>query len=174
MALEFIGGNIGGGATIAGQVALDVTENDSSARFHLGACVLMWDTTLSCVQEFRYARGVAAVTVGDAVILKCGDNAGILLDDSVSGAEIASVIGWAMAAVVAAEYGWFHISGRVTANVAASFAANNLIWTTTTAGTVDDSGDGHVLGARSESAIGTPASGQAYIDVDHANAAVDI
>ena len=169
MALEYIGSKIGGGATIAGQVALDMTENDSSARFHLGSCVYMWDTTLSCVQEYIYARGVAGVVVTDAMIIKCGDNAGVLLDDDAgAGGEWASLVGFAMAAIVAAEYGWFHICGRATANVLASFADNQLIYATTTAGTVDDAaGGGQLLNARSAGAIGTPDAGSAYIDIHY-------
>lgn len=144
----------------------DPTQNHSSRLFQLGTRVRAYDETNTAWGEFIYARGVASVTAGDACILKHGDNACILLDDGVAGAEIGALVGFALAAVVAAQYGWFQIWGRATANVAASFAANGLIYATTTAGTVDDAaGGGQLLNARSESAIGTPAAGQAYIDI---------
>lgn len=152
--------------------AFDVTQNDSSQLFPIGMRVKVWDTSLECWGEVAYHRGVASNTAGDANILSMGDEASILLDDGVAGAEIAGLIGWALAAIVASEYGWFHIWGRVTANVAADFADNGLIYATTTAGTVDDAaGGGQVLNARSAGAIGTPDTGQAYIDAFYASIA---
>ena len=75
------------------------------------------------------------------------------------------LIGFAMGATVANTYGWFQVWGRAEANVAASFAANNVCHSTTLAGTIDDSGDGQILNCRSETAIDTPATGTAYVDI---------
>ena len=164
MALKALSGFVPGvdGATNA---AFDVTQVDSSRLFPIGMEVPVYDTVNFCWGKVRYHRGVASVTAGDACIVSFADEAAILVDDGVAGAEI-GLIGFALAAIVAASYGWFHVCGRAAANVAAGFADNGLIYATTTAGTVDDAaGGGQVLGARSAGAIDTPATGQAYIDI---------
>lgn len=170
MAFQPITDHIPGGTVQGSNGQLDadftVTDVHSTAQFVLGHRVRAYDTTTLCWAEFVYAKGVATVTAGDAYIIKHGDNACILVDDGTAGAEIGGLVGFAMAAIVASSYGWFQVWGRATANVAASFAANGLIYATTTAGTVDDAaGGGQILKARSESAIGTPAASQAYIDI---------
>jgi len=170
MALEVVAGFVPGGNTVDNTNFVtrlfDVTEIHTAQQFDIGTCVECRDTTVGSRAIFAYHRGVAAVTVGDAVILKHTDDAAILLDDGVAGAEIGGLVGFAMAAVVAANYGWFQVYGRATANVASGFAADGLIYATTTAGTVDDAaGGGQVLNARSESAIDTPSTGKAYIDI---------
>ena len=165
MALEPVGPSIPGGVTST-VTSFDATQIDTTALFHPGTRVLCYDTTSDCMAEFVYARGVASVVATDFMIIKHGDNAGILLEDGVAGAEIGGLLGVAMAAIVAARYGWFQVWGRAECNVAASFAADGLIYATTTAGTVDDAaGGGQVLNARSESAIDTPNTGSAYIDI---------
>lgn len=167
MTLHYRGQFVPGGSTST-SAPVDVTQVDSSALHDIGTEIEMWDDTVGSRARFRYHRGVASVTTGDACILKAGDNACILVDDGVAGAEIGASVGIAMAAIVAASYGWFQVWGRATVNVAASFAADGLVYATTTAGTVDDAaGGGQILKARSESAIGTPAASQAYIDLDY-------
>ena len=148
------------------KTVFDVTQIDSSALFQLGMEVVCRDTTSDAIAKFVYARGVASVVVTDFCILKHGNNACILLDDGVAGAEFGGMIGVAMAALVANKYGWFQVWGRAESNVATGFAADGLIFATTMAGTVDDSaGGGQVLNARSESAINTPNTGTAFIDI---------
>lgn len=150
------------------QVDAQVSSTDTPL-FPFGTRVRCFDTVLFSVSEFIYAKGVASVVAGDFMIIKHGDNAGILLDDTAVLSE-GGGLGVAMAAVVANTYGWFQIWGRATCNVLSGFAADGIIFASTTAGTVDDSaGGGQVLGAKSESAIDTPSSGQAYIDIWYPN-----
>lgn len=177
MAFEAVAGFVPGGAfgdiTNIGNAdfqntnVFDVTQNDAAALFALGTEVECVDTTNVTRARFIYARGVANMVDTDAVIIKHGDNAAILLDNLNLNEEIGA-IGFAMAAVVAAEYGWFQVWGRAEANVAANFGegADDGVFTTTTAGTVDDTaGGGQIMGARAESAIDTPATGTAYVDI---------
>lgn len=173
MAFEPVTGFIPGGNAVIDSSGnaldtnvFDVTQIDTTQLFAIGTEVECFDTTNKTRARFVYHQGVASVVATDACILKHGLNACILLDDAVSGAEIGGLIGFAMAAIVASRFGWFQVWGRAEANVLGSFAADGLIYTTTTAGTVDDSaGGGQVLNARSESAIDTPNTGSAYIDI---------
>ncbi len=169
MALQAISNFVPGVDGLTGS-AFDPTQNDSSRLFPLGMRVMVYNDVLFTWGEVIYARGVAAVTVGDACILVGGDNACVLLDDAGSAtAETGALIGWALAATVASEYGWFQIAGRVTANVLTGFVTDGLIYAVTTAGSVDDSaGGGQVLNARS---AGSVSGGQAVIDVFYASIA---
>ena len=169
MAFKLADSNISGGnfadVTNFDTTRFLVTENHTSALFAIGTQVECLDNTNATRARFSYHRGVASVVDTDAMILKHGDNAGILLDNAALNEEIGA-IGFAMAAVVAGEYGWFQTWGRAEANVASGFAAAGGVFTTTLAGTVDDSaGGGQIMNARSESAIDTPVTGTAYIDI---------
>jgi hypothetical protein len=67
------------------------------------------------------------------------------------------------------EYGWYVIRGNVPAEVLASFAAGAKCFLTSTAGSVDDApvvGD-DIFAAKSLTAIDTPSTGLAVINVDH-------
>lgn len=142
----------------------DPTQIDSSAQYPIGTIIYAHNNTLSTACAFRYARGVASVAAGDACVLPIADEAAVRLTLSITG----GLVGFAMAAVVADKYGWFQVGGRATANVAASFAADKFVFATATAGTVDDAAGAtkvQLIGARSESAIDTPATDQAYVDI---------
>ncbi len=145
------------------QAKFDPTVNDAAALFQLTTRVKVFDTTLFTWGEVIYCRGVANTVVGDATILSFGDEAGILVTDAVGGAEIGALIGIALAAIVAGEYGWYQIWGSATCQVSAGFVTNGLIYTTTTPGELDNSaGGGQVLHARS---AGSVSSGTALIDI---------
>jgi hypothetical protein len=73
----------------------------------------------------------------------------------------------ATAATVANTFGWYQIYGKGVGLVAAGFADNGNVYATSTAGTADDAvvaGD-RVKNARGASAIGTPAAGQAEVEI---------
>ena len=108
--------------------------------------------------EFVYAKGVASVVAGDACIVSPGGDAAIRTVAASHGP-----LGIAMAAIVASNWGWFQIFGRAICSVAASFADDLEVFTTATAGTLDDEvATNFVHGARSAGAIDT---GQALIDL---------
>lgn len=74
-----------------------------------------------------------------------------------------------MSANVANQYGWYQRRGKAVAKVAASFADNGNVYATATAGTADDAivaGD-RVKGAVGASAIDTPSTGLAEMEIDN-------
>ena len=168
---DFIPGGAFGDTTSIGNAdfqttpVFDVTQVDSAIMFALGTEVECVDTTNITRARFCYHRGVASMVDTDAVIIKHGDNAGILVLNGALDSEI-GFVGFAMGAVTAALYGWFQVWGRAEANVAGSFAAAGGVFATGTGGTVDDgAGGGQIMNARSESAINDPATGTAYVDI---------
>jgi hypothetical protein len=73
-----------------------------------------------------------------------------------------------MAPVGANQYGWYQIRGKAVVK-AGTVADNGNVYSTGTAGTLDDAvvaGD-RVKNAKFASADGTPAAGLAEIEIDH-------
>ncbi len=111
--------------------------------------------------EFIYLKGVANTIVGSAVVYNQLDGTTVL--------TVANVIGpvaIAMAANVANKYGWYQIFGLAVAD-SNTVADNANVYVTATPGELDDAvvaGD-RVKNARWASANGTPAAGQALIEL---------
>lgn len=135
--------------------ASPLTQVDSTAQNPLGAL------RVEGSDEYRYLEGAASVVAGDVVTY---DEAFAVTRLVTGGA--AGPVGVAMAAIVATKYGWFQTEGSATGNVAANFADGGLIFSTATAGVVDDApvSNSQVIGAVGRSAI---ASGQATIQLSH-------
>ena len=113
--------------------------------------------------EFIYLAGVASTAQGDAVTF---DEA---YATTRAAANAVGRVGVAMSANVANQYGWYCIYGRVPCEVAASCAADKSMSLSGTAGHLDDgdqSGD-VVIGAVSRSAIDTPNTGQAWMELNY-------
>ena len=73
----------------------------------------------------------------------------------------------ALAAVGAAQFGWFQISGKAVGKALAGYVDNALVYATATAGSVDDAvvaGD-RVKNAKGASAVGTPSAGLAEFEI---------
>ena len=114
------------------------------------------------VGEFIYLQGVASTAVGSVVVYNQDDHSTVLASSDAVGP-----VATAMSACVASNYGWYQISGKGVAKVKASFADNGDVYLTSTAGSVDDqdaAGD-YVQGMKGASAIGTPATGQAEMEM---------
>ena len=134
---------------------------DSVQTFALGTVLKGVDASLG-QGEFIYLKGVASCVEGSFVTYSEKDQTAILLAANAIGS-----VGIAMAATVAGKFGWFQIKGAAVGKVAAAFADNGLVYATATAGTADDAavaGD-RVKCALGASAIDTPATGFAYIDI---------
>lgn len=116
--------------------------------------------------EFIYLPGVASLAYGDAIVYDLAPGAQAVVR-TLSGTHLNTgrPVAFAMAAILAGQYGWFQISGVAVASVLAAFAANLPIFLTTTAGNIDDAAVAgcQILGARSSSAIATPLAGKAYV-----------
>jgi len=135
------------------------TEVHSSKKFRLGTRVKDKQGN-----EFIYLQGVASCVAGSWVSF---DEAHVT---TLLAANAKGRVAVAQAAVDATtEYGWFQIYGKATGKVLASFADNGLIFSTATAGSVDDAavaGD-LIVGAIGRSAIDTPSTGMAYAELNY-------
>jgi len=143
-----------------------IDANSSTQQHQLGLRCKAVDmaSTDYGVGEFIYLKGLASTAVGEWVTYNEDDYSTALL-----AANAIGQVAIAMAATVADEYGWYQISGKGVGLVAASFADNANIYATATAGTVDDAvvaGD-RVKRAKGASAIGTPAAGQAEVEIQY-------
>lgn len=119
--------------------------------------------------EFVYLPGVADTVAGDIVDYDLTPGAeATVRHTNATASNKGSSVAFATAATVAGKYGWYQIGGVAIANVLAGFADNGVIFGTATAGSVDDAADAgdQILNARGVSAIGTPASGQAYVQIN--------
>lgn len=136
-----------------------IDETSTTRKHPLGERIRCRDmgTTDRGEAEFVYARGVASTVAGDCCVISTNNDAAIR-----AVARSIGPLGWAMAAIVASNYGWFQVGGIAIANVLASFADDLACYLTATAGSIDDAvvtGD-LIYGARSAGAIDT---GQALI-----------
>jgi len=133
---------------------------DAAAVFNLGQTCKGRDTTTGYIGEFMYAQGASSVAAGSWVLLNYTDNVVSLLGDTNIGP-----VGVAVSAVIASTFGWFQTKGRAEANLAASCADNAALFTTSTAGAVDDatSGEFQIYGARCAETVTSAAVGEVEI-----------
>lgn len=113
--------------------------------------------------EFIYLKGVASTELGSWVLYNPDDWSTSLLAAN----DIGSVA-VAMSANVANQYGWYQIKGKAIGKVLTGFVDNANVYSTATAGSVDDAvvaGD-RVKNAKGASAIGTPSAGLAEFEID--------
>lgn len=114
--------------------------------------------------EYIYLKGVDSCAIGSVVSF---DEAHVT---TLAVANAQGRVAVAKAAVDAStKYGWFGIYGKHAAKVLALFADNGKVYLTSTAGSVDDSdvaGDA-VIGMIGRSAIDTPSTGLAYMELNY-------
>ena len=133
---------------------------DSSRVFPLGTICEARNTTTGYVGEFVYMQGVASLVATDWVLLKYDNHVVSLLGDTNAGG-----VGVAMSAAEASTFGWFQIRGKASAKLAASCADNAQLYTTATAGVVDDAASGQfqIYGARAAETVTSAAAGEVEI-----------
>jgi hypothetical protein len=130
---------------------------DDARVFGLGETCKARNTTTGYLGEFVYMQGVASNVVGAWVLLNYTDNVvSLLVDTDVGGVAVA------MSVCEASEFGWFQIRGQAEAWLAASCADNAELYTTSTAGVVDDatSGEFQIWGARCAETVTSSAIGE--------------
>jgi hypothetical protein len=100
-----------------------IADHETTAKHPLGMVVQAVDPTYG-VGEFIYLLGVGSTVVGSCVNWDASTYQTAL---AVAGNDISRPVAVAMAATVAAEYGWYQISGMavVAKSTAVSFAAND-------------------------------------------------
>ena len=139
-----------------------IADTSTTAKHRVGQIVRCDHPTYGA-GEFIYLEGVASTAVGSWVTYSMDDGSTALLAANAIGPVAVS-----MSANVANQYGWYQIGGKAVAKVAAAFADNGNVYATATAGTADDavvSGD-RVKRAKGASAIGTPSTGLAEMEID--------
>jgi hypothetical protein len=139
-----------------------ISETSTTQNHPLGTVVQAVDATYGA-GEFIYLEGVASTAVGSAVLYSEDD-----FSTSLLAANDIGQVAFAMSANVADQYGWYQIKGKAVGKVAASFADNGNVYSTATAGTVDDAvvaGD-RVKRCKGASAIDTPSTGLAELEID--------
>lgn len=138
------------------------TDVHTSQKFALGTRVRD-----KAGNEFIYCSGVSGTTANMFVAVDEAHATTLADTDSSSKGRVAV----SQAAVDAStKFGWYQIYGKAAANVLASFADNGSIFFTSTGGSVDDSGAGaevFVYGAVGRSAIDTPSTGLAYVELNY-------
>ena len=145
------------------KVGMQPIAATSTVQNHpIGTCVRAFDPTYG-EAEFIYLKGAASTAVGELVIYDTYANT---TKRAVAGDR--GPCAWAMSANVANQYGWYQVKGAVAGKVAAAFAAGGNVYLTATAGTIANAaviGD-KVDGARGKTAIDTPSTGLAVLQID--------
>lgn len=153
MAYKIVAPNIVGWQPIA---VTDTTQNHA-----LGTVVIAQDPTYG-QGEFIYLLGVASTAIADMVIW---DGTTYATTRAATTANQGRPVAWAMSACVAANYGWYQISGTAVANKSAvSFAATVALGVNSTAKVGASASGKQILGARTANAA-TVASATATITV---------
>ena len=133
---------------------------DTSQKFTLGQTCCARQISGDYEGEFIYMKGVASCVLGSWVLLDYASDAITLLVDADVGG-----VGVAMGALAASTFGWCQIRGAAEASLAASCADNAELYTTATAGTVDDvkTGQFQIYGARCAETVTSAAVGEVEI-----------
>ena len=121
-------------------------------------------TTDYGVGEFVYLKGVASTAVGDAVVYQYGD-----YQTTRTVAASVGLVGIAMSANLANQWGWYQIRGIAAVEVSAGFAADTICYLTANAGELDDTVvvGSEIRGTFGYTAIATPIAGQALISIQY-------
>lgn len=115
--------------------------------------------------EFIYLKGVTSTAAGSWVSFDEAHVTTLLVANAVGRVAVAQA-----AVNASTKFGWYQIYGKASGKVLTGFADNGKIFSTATAGSVDDAvvtGD-LVVGAIGRSAIdGGAATGQAYVELSY-------
>ena len=139
-----------------------IDETSTVQNHPIGTRVEAYDETYG-VGEFIYLKGVASTAVRDGVVY---DEYANTTTRSVAASRGPAAI--AMSANVASQYGWYQIFGAAVVKAGTVAAAGN-VFSTATAGTLDDAAVAGSLwqGARFKTADGTPAAGFAVAQLSY-------
>jgi len=157
---------------IIGGLTIDqaIDETSTTQKAPLGLVVLAEDQAATGygVGEFMYCVGVASTAVGSAVSIDANGFTTALL-----AANAVGIVGTAMSANVASQWGWYQIGGLGVVKGLASLADGAPCYGTATAGSVDDAavaGD-LIRGMTTASALDTPSTGLALVNLSRPSVA---
>ena len=111
-------------------IGVALGSTDTSASFKLGTTVNLDDGG-----QAVYVQAASAVAQYDAVAV-LGDNT--VVPVTTTNSANSKVIGFAQVSIAAASYGWVQIGGKPVVKLAASCNPAVPLYTTATAGTLDD------------------------------------
>lgn len=141
----------------------NIADTDTVQKHPLGTIVRAVSATYGA-GEFIYLKGVANTVVGSWVLYNEDDySTSLLAANDIGQVALAMSIN-----VAGPNYGWYQIKGKAVGKVLAGFADNANVYSTATAGSVDDAvvaGD-RVKRAKGASAIDTPSTGLAEFEID--------
>jgi hypothetical protein len=150
-----------------------IAVTDTTKRHAFGRRVRATDPTYG-EGEFIYLAGVAGTVVGSVVTFG-GNAAGVPTGQTTlapATAGLAAPLAVAMSANVAGQFGWYQVSGNAVAATNGTLAAGpgpvylagaGQLTSTAAAGR-------QVMGAVNVTATGTPAAGQAVVELNNPNA----
>jgi len=139
------------------------TKNETPARHQLGMVIPIVDP-LYGVGEAIYLKGAASTVVGSWVLINEDD-----FSTSLLAANDIGQVAVALSPCVAGEFGWYQISGKAVGRALTGFLDNANVYSTGTAGSVDDSvvaGD-RVKRCKGASAVGVPSTGLAEFEISY-------
>ena len=140
-----------------------IAVTDTTQNHALGKIVRAKDPTYGA-GEFIYLTGVASTAVGDWVSYNSVTGATVRWAGTAGEGRPLAV---AMSANVASQYGWYQIGGNAVANISGTVAAGDKVFWQATATTSSTQVNGkQVQAAIAAGANGTPATGQALINID--------
>lgn len=148
----------------------DISATSTVQNNTLGTRVKAIDTASTAygIGEFIYLKGLDSTAVGEVVVFSPDD-----WSTKLAVANDAGPIALAMSICLTSSFGWYQVAGKGVALVAGSFADDGDCYLTSTPGTLDDanvSGD-YIRGIKGASAIGTPSTGLAEVDLWYASVA---
>ena len=111
-------------------IGVSLGYTDTSASFKLGTTVNLDDGG-----QAVYVQAASAVSLYDAVSVR-GDNT--VVPVTTTNSANSKVIGFAQVSIAPASYGWVQIGGKPVVKLAASCNPAVPLYTTATAGTLDD------------------------------------
>lgn len=133
------------------KIGVDVTRTSTSPNFRLGETVTVGDAT------YRYVKATAAITQYYFVVITAGSDStapwGATSLTTTNAGAIPQEVGCAQAAFASGEFGWVAISGKFTGFVGASCAQDVKLYTTATAGLVDDAVTTQIFGLMLETTV---------------------
>ena len=141
-----------------------IATTSTTQRHPLGTIVEAKDATRGS-GVFIYLLGLASTAVGEWVTYHPDDYSTALLPAGGTG-----MVAVSMSINLASSYGWYQIEGKASGLAATGFVDNALVYSTATAGTVDDA---VVAGDRVKLALGASAVADGLADFEIARPYVD-
>jgi hypothetical protein len=116
-----------------GKIGVDLTRTGSTPQFQLGTMVVTSDGGL-----YEYCRARSEISAFAAVVIFEGSSIRMAETSIVQDAGFGKKIGFAQVSIASAFYGWVARQGKVICNLADDCADNLPLFTTATAGYLDD------------------------------------